>query len=92
MELISAKNHDDVISKLYERLENDNLALGHMYRKKGKMSETLEKDFDKFCEVMRETFEESPNNFSFNKVYGRIPKNKWIKKHHEYMLFLSNHI
>ena len=87
----SKKRSDDpTILKLYEKLEDANLALGYMYQKKGMMSDALKKDFEEFCKIMRDTFEESPKNFSFNKVYGRIPKNKWIKKHHGYMVFLSN--
>lgn len=78
---MEVKIGEEGYQKIFNRLVKENNKLWKKCREKNSITKDLENDFNEFCKVMTETFEESPKDFSIKKVYSKIPKNTWVKKH-----------
>ncbi len=78
-----------IYRQVFNTIEDRNLALWCVYKEKNKITERIKKDFNDFCMVMRNTFEENPANFSFQKVYALLPENKWVSVHKKYIEHIS---
>lgn len=67
----------DIYKIFINVVEIMNVLLFLEFQAKGEITKELEADYKEFSNTLREVYEKEPEVFLFDKVYLKIPKNKW---------------